>query len=109
LAREATACEESFSAGRAALSEDCVLGSFGSEASALITSGWRSDLLSGHREGYEELRTVRFSRRDGTELFEGFSASANLCASFNFIHFGSNPEFAKAICKAAAGHQVAKS
>jgi cobyrinic acid a,c-diamide synthase len=87
--------------------EDSALGPAGVSAAAFATSEWA---LKGARpEGREAGSLVPILRFDGANTapqYEGFSVSAQTCSTFNFLHFGSNPDIARAFVLAAAAHQA---
>jgi len=89
---------------RASIVEDSVLGTVGAAISGFSSGEWH---IRGRNIGVADtiINTLRCESLDGTSSLEGYSASAQSCGTCHFLHFGSNPEFAKFLVLAAAAHQ----
>lgn len=80
--------------------DDSVLGLSGISMRGIYTGEWALGGLhagSGHHIVY----TMRMQFTDREPVNEGYSASAQSCSTFNFLHFGSNPQIAKSLVEAA--------
>jgi cobyrinic acid a,c-diamide synthase len=89
---------------RASIIQDSVLGIAGSPIAGFATDEWqvkgREIGIAGKIED-----TLRINRPDHTSTQEGYSVSGQSCSTLHFLHFGSNPEFARFMVLAAATHQ----
>lgn len=92
------------SAVRASIIQDSVLGPAGAPIAGLATDEWQ---VKGREIGIADKieDTLRIDRPDHTSTQEGYSVSGQSCSTLHFLHFGSNPEFARFMVLAAATHQ----
>jgi cobyrinic acid a,c-diamide synthase len=89
---------------RASIIQDSVLGNVGAPIAGLATDEWQ---IKGREIGNTDkiVDTLRVERAGHTSIQEGYSVSGQSCSTLNFLHFGSNPEFARFMVLAAATHQ----
>jgi cobyrinic acid a,c-diamide synthase len=80
--------------------EDTVLGGPGTVVKGISTGEWGIPGLMQGGEG-ALLRAMRVVTPEGKQLSEIYSPTAQSVSTFHFLHFGSNPEVAKALVRAA--------
>jgi cobyrinic acid a,c-diamide synthase len=83
--------------------EDSVLAPAGQSVQGYSTGEWflkRTDAPVG-----AEFEAMRFHGPSEEPLQPMLSATAQSCSTLHFLHFGSNPEFARGFVLAAAAHQ----
>jgi cobyrinic acid a,c-diamide synthase len=88
--------------------EDSVFGPGGGKVAGLTSSVWARKKNPGEYGDESRNSLVRILRVEeslSAHELEGFSVSAQSCSTFHFLHFGSNPDFARAFVLAAAAHQ----
>jgi cobyrinic acid a,c-diamide synthase len=92
------------------LLEHSVFGEFGQQVRGLMTGEWHvSDRNAGQGDDYVVIDTLRFEGGNGSVFHEGYSISTSSCSTFNFLHFGANPEFAGAFVEAVSDYQKVRS
>jgi cobyrinic acid a,c-diamide synthase len=96
----------SASPARGVLLDGCLFGEFGESIGALYVGDWRirgqgayPDTSSG------VLNTLRLEPTRGAAIMEGYSVSAVTFSTFQFLHFGTNPQFARVFVEVASIHQ----
>lgn len=80
--------------------EDTILGGPGTVVKGISTGEWGIPGLMQGSEG-ALLRVMRVVTPAGKQLSEVYSPTAQSVSTFHFLHFGSNPEVAKALVRAA--------
>lgn len=89
--------------------EHSVFGEFGVEVGGIVTSEWKiKDRLISATGESAVVDTLRYDLPGVGAVSDGFSVSAESCCSFNFLHFGSNPDLARALVVAASTYQRAR-
>ncbi len=81
--------------------EDSVLGRTGLKIQGVSSGEWglRSVVAGGSGQ---VLHTLRVNVEGLPSYNEGYSAAAQACSTFNFLHFGSQPSVARSLVEAAA-------
>jgi cobyrinic acid a,c-diamide synthase len=84
--------------------DESILGSPGSAIQGLKTGEWA---LKGFDvgPGSSLLYSLQIFTDEGAQVNEGYSSSAQSCATLHFLHFGSNPAIAETLVEAAAVHE----
>ncbi len=75
--------------------EESVLGRPGLVVRGICTGEWKT------KKEERMLKALKIARGGGVPVPEGFSPGAQIFATFRFLHFGSNPQFAKNLADAA--------
>jgi cobyrinic acid a,c-diamide synthase len=83
--------------------DDSVLASPGSSIKGYSTGEWI--IKRGDGGGAGVFDVMRFQGPAEEVLQPMLSATAQSCSTLHFLHFGSNPEFARRLVLAAAAHQ----
>jgi cobyrinic acid a,c-diamide synthase len=83
--------------------EDSVLARLSQTVQGYSTGEWCLKRTDAHAEGAFEV--MRFHGPSQEPLQSMLSATAQSCSTPHFLHFGSNPEFARGFVLAAAAHQ----
>jgi hypothetical protein len=88
------------------LLDACLFGDFGASIGALYAGDWKIQAQGGYVDTNPGLvSTLRLEVSPETSFLEGYSVSAETFSTFQFLHFGSNPQFAQAFVEAASIHQ----
>jgi cobyrinic acid a,c-diamide synthase len=91
---------------RGTILDGCLFGEFGTTIGALYAGDWQLAGPQTTADGAPDvMTTLRIESPSGVALQEGYSVSAETFSTFHFLHFGSNPQFARALVEAAAIHQ----
>jgi cobyrinic acid a,c-diamide synthase len=96
----------SASPARGVLLDGCLFGEFGESIGALYAGDWKIRGQGAYPETSSDmLSTLRIEVSPGSSFLEGYSVSAETFSTFQFLHFGSNPHFARAFVEVASIHQ----
>lgn len=87
--------------------DDSVLASPGQSIKGYSSDEWM--IKRGDTSGAGVIDVIRFQGPADEVLQPMLSASAQSCSTLHFLHFGSNPEFARGMVQAAAAHQKSAS
>lgn len=82
------------------LGDDSVLGAAGGQLKGITTGEWGFRAAPVGTMG-STLKVFRVNRGGEAPVLEGFSVSAQSVSTFHFLHFGSNPEVARALVDAS--------
>ena len=103
IARDAVRVSEEPRAIFGTTLEDTVLAPAGRAVHGYSTGEWSIKRGSAASDGVFEV--MRFQGPSQEPLQSMLSATAQSCSTLHFLHFGSNPDFARGLVLAAAAHQ----
>jgi cobyrinic acid a,c-diamide synthase len=103
IARDAVRVLEEPRAIMGTMLEDSVLAPAGRSVHGYSTGEWSIKRGDSSSDGVFEV--MRFQGPSQEPLQSMLSATAQSCSTLHFLHFGSNPDFARGLVLAAAAHQ----
>lgn len=95
------------SRGTIIIRDSCILGEPGMEFAGLCPSDWKVAPSSTTHSSVPCV--LALENESGFTVQDGLSVTAQTCSTFNFLHFGSNPNAAKNLVSAALAFKAAPS